>query len=222
LLIVFVTAAVLALKSSMGNKIQPGTPTTGENASAPGSTDDVKSLIARVAKHIIVNPNEEPTIATIENADLLKQQSPLFYKDAQNGDRLLVWSDKAILYSPSRDIILAALPVSAPPASSSTTPTADATEEATIEVRNGTLTAGLGRSMSDKLKAAGLTVLPPTDAKVKTYEQTVIIIRDSSKPLPKTLETLKAITGAQIIDAPAAEGVLKGDFLVILGANFTP
>jgi hypothetical protein len=221
-LLVLVTAGVLAFRNMLSS---PGAQT--QNAPAPGSKDDVKSLVARVARHIVVNEGEDPTIATIEDADLLRAQSPTFYKDAQNGDRLLVWSDKAVLYSTSRDLLLAVMPVSLPPpadASSTsmaqtTTSTTEVVEQATIEVRNGTRTSGLGRKMVDTLKAAGLTVLPATDARLKTYEKTVIIVKDATASFPKTLQTIKEITNAEVVPASLEEGQLKGDIVVIVGAD---
>jgi len=222
-LLVLVTAAALAFR----NMLVPsgGSPQT-QNA-APGSADDVNALVARVARHIVVNANEVPTVATIEDADVLRAQSPTFYADAQNGDRLLVWSDKAVLYSPSRDLLLAVMPVSLPPpsdaSSTSMTPTTTSTteimEQATIEVRNGTRTSGLGRKMVDTLKAAGLTVLPATDARLKTYEKTVIIVKDASVPFPKTLQKIQEITNAEVVPASLEEGALKGDIVVIVGAD---
>jgi len=229
LVIVLGTAAVLALN----NAFHKPTTQQASTATGSGSPDDVKQLIAMVGKHIVVNPSEEPTVATIQDANLLRTQNPAFYKDAQNGDRLLIWSDKAVLYSPQRDVLLAVLPVSLPPGSTgqhatnptsattpvSTTTTAQAIEQAVIEVRNGTPTAGLGRVLADKLKAIGLTVLTPTDAHAKNYPNT-IIIKSSDKPLPETLAKLQATTNAQVVSEPAGEGTMKGDFLVIVGADF--
>src|SRR5690349_19292584 len=221
-LLVLVTAAALAFRNML---VPSGGSSQTQNA-APGSTDDVNALVARVGRHIVVNVNEVPTVATIEDASVLRAQSPSFYADAQNGDRLLVWSDKAVLYSPSRDLLLAVMPVSLPPPSASstsmtptTTSTAETVEQATIEVRNGTRTSGLGRQMVDKLKAVGLTVLPATDARLKTYEKTVIIVKDASTPFPKTLQKIQEITNAEVVPASLEEGALKGDIVVIVGAD---
>lgn len=46
-------------------------------------------------------PNETPTIATVNNADKLKDQE--FFRNAQNGDKVLIYSKagRALLYRPS-------------------------------------------------------------------------------------------------------------------------
>lgn len=225
--LVIVVAIVLGLK----NMFAPST--TGKSSiSQPtqsgSATDDVPQLVTRVARHIVVNDGEEPTVATVQDAETLRAKSPFFYADAQNGDRLLIWSDKAVLYSPTRDIVLAVLPLNvpmnAPDMGTNTTTTAETTapEVATIEVRNGSGTAGLGRTLVDSLKAAGFTVTPATDAKKKDYATTVIVIKDETKALPVTLQQLQTVTGAQVVALPEGEAALKGDFLVIVGADKRP
>ncbi|MEK7655417.1 MAG: hypothetical protein AAB386_01935 [Patescibacteria group bacterium] len=66
------------------------------------------TLLDRVSKHILITREPAPIITTLDNADELRQSNPAFYKDVQNGDTLLLWKDKAVLYSSKRDIVLAA------------------------------------------------------------------------------------------------------------------
>ncbi|MBP9748867.1 hypothetical protein KBD18_01550, partial [Patescibacteria group bacterium] len=56
---------------------------------------DINRLLENVRAHIVINTAEDPTVATVENAETLRQQNPLFYKDVQTGDKLIVWSDRA-------------------------------------------------------------------------------------------------------------------------------
>lgn len=224
IVVVLLTAGILGLKSMIGPKAAPSEKRM--EAKKGGAEAEVRQIIAKVASHIVIKADEQPTVATIQDAELLRAENPNFYKDAQNGDRLLIWSDKAVLYSTSMDKLLAVLPVSLPVGTSTATTTAMDGEEAekvTIEVRNGSTTPGLGRTMADKLKAAGLTVLPATDAKKKDYAKTMIYVRSVEIYAPKTLETIRRITGAtDVVEAPADETPLKGDILVIVGANATP
>lgn len=57
---------------------------------------------------IMLLPQEEPTIATVVNVDRLKQENPLFYKDAENGDRLFLFvqNRQAILFRPQANKII--------------------------------------------------------------------------------------------------------------------
>jgi len=72
----------------------------------------VADLITKVGKLVILPTGEEPVVATINDAaSLIKQQA--FYSGAVNGDVVLVYqkSAKAIVYSPSRNMIVNVGPV---------------------------------------------------------------------------------------------------------------
>ncbi len=74
--------------------------------------DQVKDLIAKVGKLVLLPTGEEPVIATINDAAGLIKQQP-FYKGSQNGDVVLVYQKaaKAVVYSPTRNIIVNVGPV---------------------------------------------------------------------------------------------------------------
>lgn len=56
-------------------------------------------------------PNEPaPTVATIVDVDALRKGND-FYKKANNGDNLIITADRAILYSPAKNMILDVVPV---------------------------------------------------------------------------------------------------------------
>ncbi len=90
-----------------------------------------KELVKQVAK-LIELPDEEPTIATVLDKDKLEDQP--FFKKAQNGDKVLVFSQakKALLYRPSQNKIIEFSPINlgetagtsiASPSAKETTPT---------------------------------------------------------------------------------------------------
>lgn len=72
---------------------------------------EVKDLIARVSKLIVLPKDEEPTIATV--SDPIKLQDQPFFVKAKAGDKVLIYpnSKKAILYDPTNNIILEVAPV---------------------------------------------------------------------------------------------------------------
>ncbi len=85
---------------------------TPADAVSQASQAQVQDLIAKVSKLIVVPTDETPVVATINDAgSLIKQQ--VFYKGAINGDVVLVYQKaaKAIVYSPSRNIIVNVGPV---------------------------------------------------------------------------------------------------------------
>ena len=72
----------------------------------------VKDLITKVGKLIILPTGEEPVVATINDAAaLIKDQ--VFYKGSKNGDVVLVYqkASKAIVYSPDRNVIVNVGPI---------------------------------------------------------------------------------------------------------------
>lgn len=72
---------------------------------------EVKALVAKVSQLMVLPANETPTVATITNADQLKNQP--FFANAQNGDKLLAYmqAKEAILYRPSINKIIEVAPV---------------------------------------------------------------------------------------------------------------
>ena len=61
-------------------------------------------IINEVAAKTAVNTSESPTIATVTDADQLRKANAAqaeVYKDAQNGDYVLLYSDKMIIYRKS-------------------------------------------------------------------------------------------------------------------------
>ncbi|MDD5437603.1 MAG: LytR C-terminal domain-containing protein [Patescibacteria group bacterium] len=236
LAIIVLTAIALMVNQKIKSRQQPAQNSatqTAQTDQAKKAMDksDIQSLIARVGSLIMVNANEEPTIATVQDAEALRKSNPVFYKDAENGDRLLVWSDKAVLYSTRLDKLLAVMPITGQagvigPSSTSTQATLNSTtstiasEKATIEVRNGTRTAGLAKSMASTLKAEGLKVGIVGDLYEKDHAKTVIYML-TDKDMPATLNALETVTrNAEVTKPPVGNFGFKGDFVVIVGSDF--
>ena len=76
---------------------------------------------------MILPDNELPQMAEIRDATLAAKEQP-FYAGAQNGDKILIYVSlrKAIIYSPTRDIIVNVGPVymDNPASTASSTPRA--------------------------------------------------------------------------------------------------
>lgn len=60
-----------------------------------------QALVSDVGKIMILPQKETPTVATVTDVNKLRDRT--FFKDAQNGDKVLIYSQaqKAILYRPS-------------------------------------------------------------------------------------------------------------------------
>jgi len=72
---------------------------------------ETSSLIERVGELTELPEGEIPVVATVTNADLLKDQT--FFKEAKIGDKVLVFnlSKKVILYRPSVGKIISIAPL---------------------------------------------------------------------------------------------------------------
>ena len=74
--------------------------------------EEVKSLVIKVGKLIVLPEGEEPTVATVTDPELLKDQP--FFANAKTGDKVLIYTNarKAVLYSPEENKIIEVAPVS--------------------------------------------------------------------------------------------------------------
>lgn len=195
------------------SKKQPSVSTTGTQIA---NQEEIQSLVQKVGKHLPVNEQEIPLVAIVTDVSAAKQQSPAFYQKAQNGDRLLVWQDKAVLYSPTLDEVESVLVFQTiqPP-----TPQALAAEKATIEVRNGTGVTGIANALSDRLKAQGFTVTKVSNAKAKDPYPVTLISNMGTRVLPASAQVLAGYGSAVASSTMSGEGPVTADFLIILGKN---
>jgi hypothetical protein len=79
-------------------------PTTSDMISINASSTP-ETIIKAVSRHILL-PTGTPQIAQIQDVTKLKQSQP-FFKDAQNGDIIIVYETMIFMYRPSRDIVIA-------------------------------------------------------------------------------------------------------------------
>ena len=73
--------------------------------------EEVKAIVARVSRLIVLPEGEIPTIATVTDTNLLKDQP--FFAKAKTGDKVLIYTNakKAILYDPVADKIVEVAPL---------------------------------------------------------------------------------------------------------------
>jgi len=178
---------------------------------------DIERLLEKVRKHMLL-PEEEPMIATITDVEALKKDQS-FYKDAKNGDKVIIFSTKAILYDVENDIIVNVGPVymKNQDQGQNTNPEEEEenkTEVLTIEVRNGSMVVGSARALGDNLDAMEeYEVITVDNAVNSEYAQTVII--NLSDKDVSALE--KEIGVTAITTLPADEVDSRADVLIIIG-----
>jgi hypothetical protein len=78
---------------------------TGNVAGA--STQELSKIEARIAELVPVPSGERPRISQVADAEKVKAYNREFFKDVQNGDYFVEYSDKVVLYRASSDQIVA-------------------------------------------------------------------------------------------------------------------
>ena len=90
----FLTYGYISTKRQLASLAGPSAAQNGTN-----------QLVQKIGAHVAL-PNETPTIATVEDVTKLNRQD--FFKNAQNGDKVLVYaqSGRALLYRPSTEKVI--------------------------------------------------------------------------------------------------------------------
>jgi len=192
------------------------------------SDEQVSELIERVGRFLVLPSDEKPSVAAISDALALSERQA-FYKDAKDGDILIVYSSKAIIYDATADKLVNVGPIvrtdiepetasGSEQAMEGPEPTAEPVE-VTVEVRNGTSTAGLAGAMASALKENELyEVLSPGDA-AGTYSETFVVdLSDGDEGKGATAALLAKELNAELVtELPDGERSSKADLLVLIG-----
>lgn len=204
-------------------------------------------LIERV-KSIVSVPDEEPTVATVQDSNKLKGQA--FFSRALNGDKVLIFpkSGRAILYRPSTDKVIEAAPVNITDLQQTVqgnpTQVADVgqtshsddvlrTKEESIKpinttkiyklaVYNGTRTvdglAGKGAQLIEDKFGEDTVEIIELDNASEYYENTLVV--NFTGAASTFLEELLKAVGGSLVELPKEEDEPNVDFLIILGTDF--
>jgi len=134
---------------------------------------DIERVVKAVSALMVLPTGETPTLATI--SDKTKLQNQPFFKDAENGDRILVYAEakRAILYRPSINKIIDIAPV---------VPFEEEKEElppAKIALYNGSSVSGLTSKIENRLladeKLGSLVEVVTKESAMGQYQQTLIV-----------------------------------------------
>jgi hypothetical protein len=74
-------------------------------APAPAGQVESSDVVLRV-RELMVVPVDEPVVTSLQQVAALQQTNQRVYQDAQDGDQLLLFSDRAVIYSPAKDKIV--------------------------------------------------------------------------------------------------------------------
>lgn len=195
---------------------------------AINSTENQQNVVDLVMKLVNVGApikqEEVPVVAKIKDISSLKQANPSFYKDAENGDLIYIWSDRVVLFSQSQNKVLQYVPL-IPEAGQQVSPTnlpplftqgaSIEAEGAQIEIRNASGRTSAGRELETTLKAEKLKVLDPKNVTTKVPK--TLIIPTVNKPMGRSLEAIVKATGGQLTPPTSQYAPYAGDILIVVG-----
>lgn len=111
LLLLLVITAVIGATGSCLLYVQHRKDQKLLSASGAASQSDTQQLVKRVSRLMVLPAHEKPTVATV--SDYRKLQDQAFFKNARNGDKVLIYAaaKTAVLYDPKQNLILAVSPL---------------------------------------------------------------------------------------------------------------
>jgi hypothetical protein len=214
----FIKLIVLVLLFALGvlgymyynanQKIQKLSTTQGQEEVAK---KEVQELTDRLGKLTLL-PEEDPVVATILDSQFLSTQSA-FYKQAENGDKLVVYpkAQKAYIFSPTKNIIVNAGPLIVNQDQS--------TRPVKFEVRNGSGVGGAAAKMKEDLEKQNQLVSAMTDASRKDYQKTVIVAINPALKNGQLQEFAKNFNAELANEVPQGEAQSEADVLIIIGSE---
>ena len=167
-----------------------------------------------VGKLIVLPTDQQPTVATIQDVAALSKEQP-FFIGAEDGDKLLIYSDKAIIYSVKNGKLINVGPVyNQGGGQEVVNPAENLTNKLTVDVRNGSEKVGVGRTLADGLVSKGLCQIKEVTNAVKTsYAKTVLVNLTN-----KDVSALEKELGVKAIKTlPEGEAPSASDALIIVG-----
>lgn len=202
---------------------------------------ELGAAVVAVEKLMILPQGDEPVLATVTDADALTKQQA-FFAGAVNGDQLLLFPRnlKAVLYSPSRKMIVNVGPIQQQPSvavndqvlnSNSQTnsspkvdqPLADNIQSdsvLTVEVRNGSGENGRATEVAAEISAMGRYEVVAADAASTAYKKTIVVaLKDTDAAKTAANVLAEKVGGAVVVSLPKGEKASSADVVIVLGGQ---
>lgn len=181
--------------------------------------EEVKTVTDKIRKYMELPSDEEPTIATITDQEKLKDQE--FFKNAQNGDKVLIYAKaaKAILFRPStsRVIEFAPLIIDASQGGVETDQQTSQAEPVKIAILNGTTVSGLTNEYEGVLSQfSNLVITNKANAAKTDYTENLVVALNEDAVTAATAISEK-IAGKVVDTLPEGEAKPEADVVVIVG-----
>lgn len=170
---------------------------------------EADALKDKVGKLMTLPNDESPVVATIQDKEKLKDQP--FFNDAQNGDKLLIFTNakKAIIYREADNKIINVGPIAVN--------TSDLGKDKKVAIINGSSDTEANANVETNLKATfnGIVIASKADAKKRDYAKSQIF--DVSGKNGDLAKQIADVVGGEVVNAlPAGEDQPSGvDVLVV-------
>lgn len=173
---------------------------------------EIDEVVGKVGKLIVLPTDQQPTVATIQDVTALAKEQP-FFSGAENGDKLLLYPDKAIIYSVKYEKLVNVGPVYNQ-GGQTTKPIENLSNKLIADVRNGSEKVGLGRTLADSLISKGLChVGEVTNAGKSSYSKIILVnLKNKDVSVLEKELGVKAVAGL-----PEGEAPSNADVLIIVG-----
>jgi len=181
------------------------------------------ALIKKVSEIILLPEDEDPSIALVSDVETLRANQP-FFRNSENGDQVLVYTDRAIIYRKSEHKIINIGPVTgatAPPeiatANEENIPVSVENKEEviiTVDIRNGSGVSGVAGALGKKLESNNkYEIINIGDAERDTYVDTLLI--NPSNLDVSSLEEELGISSTDIFPSGVKDST--ADIVIIIG-----
>jgi len=173
---------------------------------------------------LAILPDEEPVVATVVGAETLRAQSD-FYRDAQDGDKLVMFpqAQRVYLYRPDVRRLVNVGPLTLEGETggdgdrhAAPSLTAEQRAATSIEVWNGTPTAGEANRVRDLLSQQGYTVTQTDNTQADYAQNQIILLGGEDHQTVADILTAQ-LQGVQSTEIPTGENTSSADILIILG-----
>ena len=158
----------------------------------------------------------------VTNIETLKKEQP-FFENAKDGNELLVFANKVIIYDPIADRIIDIAYIK--PTSATESAATAAQQIARVVLYNGTSRSGLTTTAENNLKdkLSGMEIVGREKAKKSDYTET--IVSDYSGKNKTATQELAKLLGAKVVEFPNDEATPPAnlapvDIIAILGSSY--
>jgi hypothetical protein len=216
LVVLIVVIVVVASASQINKRIENRNQKTTEQ-----TEQQVRSQIIQKVGSLIELPQSEPQIALV--SDISKITEPVFV-NAQNGDIVLAYPEKTIIYRPTTNKIITIGESILGPVQTDTAIASDATEVITLDILNGTKTPKLAAEVSQLFTVTnGNPVIQTVDSAKNTTPKTIVYRMNpeiSDESLSAVMPDSLVYSVKESSDYPTNEASTTADVVIVVGSDF--